>query len=330
MPEQKPLVLVLGDCLLDKQRYVTYSRQSPEDPSCPIGENEKEEWVLGGAANVARWIKGLGDAGAVRLTSHYSAHDPNASVLNRLLKEAGVEQTVYLLRRDGQGTVKERLYLRTGGPDESVPWRQVLRIDADTDMELTAEDAQVLCGHLALSAVVKKPAALVIADYGKGVCSGPHAERFLKELAAFVGAQEIPTIINSKYPQRWRSFVTDFLVCNQEEHGTLNGQATSARHLVITRAHRGVSAYVSGGAPWALHHEHAPSLAVDVRDVTGAGDAFLAGLTSHLIRIGFRRGQVLENGALRRALDEGQSAAAACVYQLGCGVPARLGLGEVG
>ena len=133
METSRPIVWILGDCLLDRQRYVTYSRQSPEEPTCPVGVGERAEWALGGAANVARWLAGLGVAHRTNLIAHYSRTDPHAGVLAECLRAAGITQCCHLDRRDGRLTVKERIYLQEPGKG----YQQVIRVDQDTDMELS-------------------------------------------------------------------------------------------------------------------------------------------------------------------------------------------------
>lgn len=322
MPGDKPLVYVLGDCILDHQRFVIYSRPSPEDPCCPVGTDERSEWVLGGAANVARWISGLGEVSQTVLVAHFSHADVRVDHLLKCLSRADVTPCCYLERGEGALTVKERLYLWDGDlEDPSVSWRQVLRIDSDTDVELSQKEAEELCAYF--SARINQPAVIVIADYGKGVFTGDYWPTLLQNLGEYAEAHRIPTIVNSKYPFRWSRWPADFLVCNDAEMRTLQGRPTDARHVITTHAAQGVTAHVNRG-PWSAVQVHEPTQAREVRDVTGAGDAFLAGLASHLVMTGFRRGQELTAEELRAAISAGQRAAALCVSQMGCGSPIHL------
>ena len=318
--------LVIGDAILDRSRFVTYERPSPEDLQCPVAIDERTEWVLGGAANVARWISGLGDVRRTSLIAHFSRNDKYADALAGGLYGAGITQCVHLSRPFGRGTVKERIYLQQENI-HGCTWQQVIRIDSDTDMTLSAAEAESFYGNADMLFACQRPAIVVVADYGKGVFTGDYAPKLLLSLEELVERHQVPIVVNSKFPSRWRSFPADFLVCNEKEYGDVRDQPLATRHLIVTRAERGVCALIYAGTGWATHKEYAPTLATVVRDVTGAGDAFLAGLASHLVKTGYRRGQVLENGSLLAATQEGQATAGACVHQLGCGVPGRLEVG---
>jgi len=58
---RKKKILVLGDVMIDRFLWGTVSRISPEAP-VPVVEIQRETTCLGGAANVAANIKGLGAA----------------------------------------------------------------------------------------------------------------------------------------------------------------------------------------------------------------------------------------------------------------------------
>lgn len=315
-----PLIYVIGDALLDRHRFVSYFRQSPEDPACPVGIGEQSEWALGGAANVAHWLAGLGRIGRVSLIAHYSRTDPHAAVLAEYLKASGITQYVHLQRREGWGTVKERVYLNGEKGTAIGAWRQVIRIDRETNITLSEQEARNFEVDLGGSCGVQQPAAIVVADYSKGVFLEPFGEQLLAGLERVANARQIPIFVNSKTPSRWRRFGADVLIANEVEMRTLQGEPTAARHVVTTCAARGVTAHVNSG-PWAAQQVHAPTQARAVRDVTGAGDAFLAGLSRHLVHVGFPRGGVLTAPALRAAIDAGQAAAADCCGQVGCGSP---------
>lgn len=312
----KPRVWVVGDCILDHHRYVRYSRPSPEDPDCPVCVDEREKWELGGAANVARWIAGLSDVGGVNLYAHWPRRAAHTPRLFECLDQAGVHLSTYFDDDSGRGTVKERVYVE----EEGRPSRQVVRIDEDTNVALTELEAVGLTeywrGVLNYHPV---PAALVVADYRKGVFTGGAGQSLIANLTAFADEFQIPLIVNSKRPQLWDFCAADFLVCNRYERAPAT-HVLAARCEIVTLAECGVYAKVAGG-PYVEQETLLPTLPVDV---TGAGDAFLAGLTVHLVGSGFRRGDVLTEERLRSSLVDAQLAAAHCCTQTGCGTPGRI------
>lgn len=323
---KNPSVYVIGDPILDLNRHVLHQRPSPEDPSCPVCVDERPTYGLGGAANVAAWVAGLLPTGFVTLHGHVPVTWSYVHDYTTLLTQANVRRGTFLERADGRGTLKERIWVCFTDPELSP--QQVVRIDQDTDIALSKVEADEFYANLHLACIRDgNPHAIVVADYGKGLFAGAAGERLIENLGLFCKAREIPTLVNSKYPDKWRSFGADFLICNEREFAQIRHTAVAmdvsrmARHFVVTRAEHGVSAYVHGGAPWAIAKVEAASHCLDARDVTGAGDAFLAGLASYLVGEGFHAGHVLSEDRLASALDHAQRAAAQCCQQIGCGTP---------
>lgn len=316
-------IWVIGDAILDLHRSVLHSRPSPEDPTCPVGIAEQHRFDLGGAANVAAWLTGLSSAPVV-LHCHTSRAWNRREQFSVALMRSKVILGPMLRRDFGWGTLKERIFVHF--EDTRLPAQQVVRIDRDTDMTLTSDEATQLIGHLQMMAERDEaPAALVIADYGKGLFVGSAGKQLIEGLATFAADHGILTVINSKYPAHWGAFGGDFLICNEKEFATIRDARLSGtyggRHFVITQAERGAVAYTHGGAPWAVNKVTAPTACAEALDVTGAGDAFLAGLTHHLVTEGVHSGALLSEERLSRALAAAQDAAATCCLQLGCGLP---------
>ena len=81
--------------------------------------------------------------------------------------------------------------------------------------------------------------------------------------------------------------------------------ALAADCLIETDGPNGLTVYFQSGTT------HFPSRATTVVDVTGAGDAFLAGFTAALLR----------DQSHREAIEQGLAAAAHCCSQIGVGDP---------
>src|SRR4026208_1103774 len=75
-------LLVIGDIMLDQFIWGHVARISPEAP-VPVVEFDRESFIPGGAANVARNLTALG--GAAKLFG-VVGNDPSAEVLLGLLK----------------------------------------------------------------------------------------------------------------------------------------------------------------------------------------------------------------------------------------------------
>src|SRR5215510_3452053 len=75
-------ILVVGDVMLDQFIWGSVARISPEAP-VPVVEFERESFMPGGAANVARNITALQSTAEL---FGVVGHDPAADQLKRLLK----------------------------------------------------------------------------------------------------------------------------------------------------------------------------------------------------------------------------------------------------
>lgn len=319
MSTREPLaerpIFVIGDLILDHDHFVVWQRASPEDPRCPVTMPDHESWALGGAGNVAHWVAGLRpDAPPPVLCGHLSDCTLGERIRD-LATRARVHAKGTLYAHDGEATVKERIYLK--GDDGR--WAQHLRIDRDTKAQLTHEQAE--CTLARLIGDVGVPSLIVIADYGKSVFQGPAVGQFQRAILREASQRGIPILLNTKHPATWVDCDVDFLVCNQHEYQQIAPRPTHAHHTIVTMAEQGVRAVVNGGTAWARLTVSEESMADTVCDVTGAGDAFLAGLAVKAAQEGFRRDQRLDEAALRAYLHAGQSAAAACCQQYGVGIP---------
>jgi bifunctional ADP-heptose synthase (sugar kinase/adenylyltransferase) len=271
-------ICVIGDAICDLRRWGPSSRTSPEDPNCRVIDMVGEHWELGGAANVARWLAEGQKEYEVHLICQY-AFDNVGRQLERLCRESGIHLSKYLMRLQSQyhTTVKERICVidpATGRIGQHV------RCDRDTNMAMTPHDRDGLLAYLTES----DPFDLyVVADYNKGVFTGVHAPKFLRRLGHLAGSKHL--IVNSKTPGRWAETPMTALICNQKESESLKIEgprtdnalhgAVEADHLVITMSENGVRLLHDPNGDFEV--VRADTKAGTVLDVTGAGDAFMAG-----------------------------------------------------
>ena len=157
----QPRLMVLGDLILDRYTYGNAERISQEAPVVVLRADRREA-RLGGAANVANMLSGLESevtcCGVVGV-------DTAGDELRRLLVEAGVNCDLVLQDDSRPTSVKERFVGRASSRHPS----QILRVDV--------EKCDALCGTLEAQLIEKIAAemprhdALLISDYGKGVCT---------------------------------------------------------------------------------------------------------------------------------------------------------------
>ena len=134
--------------------------------------------------------------------------------------------------------------------------------------------------------------AVVVSDYNKGSVS----YELIEELIAL----SIPIFIDTKKTNLER-FQGAWVKINELEYSKITSECTG---LIVTRGARGASA---------LHHDvDVPAPVVEVTDVTGAGDTFIAALTY----------QYLSTRDLTQAIEFAVRASAVTVQHLGVYAPA--------
>ena len=165
--------------------------------------------------------------------------------------------------------------------------QQIVRIDNDVESTpITFE-----------TAIPNVYDAVVVSDYNKGTVS----YELIEELVAL----SIPIFIDTKKTDLER-FQGAWVKINELEYSKIKSECSG---LIVTRGSRGASA---------IHHDinvHSPD--VEVVDVTGAGDTFLAALTY----------QYLDTGNIEKAIKFANEASAVTVQHLGVYAPTLKEMG---
>ncbi|PCN47674.1 D-glycero-beta-D-manno-heptose 1-phosphate adenylyltransferase [Curtobacterium sp. 'Ferrero'] len=153
LDDQEPLVVVVGDCILDRWTVGEAERVSREAPA-PIVRVTETIAVPGGAANTAVNARALG--ARVRMVG-YVGDDEAGRTLRDRLAAAGVDTTFLVEVAGATTTTKDRV---VGGD------RVVVRVDAIADPPDAAARAQL---GTALRRALRCADAAVVCDYGLGV-----------------------------------------------------------------------------------------------------------------------------------------------------------------
>ena len=114
LPFHKAQVLVVGDVMLDEYLNGDVRRISPEAP-VPVARVRSQHACLGGAANVAANVVGLG---ATCYLAGFVGSDAHAQVFARLAQEAGIH---FLETRSAKPTIAKVRVLGGG--------QQIVRLD---------------------------------------------------------------------------------------------------------------------------------------------------------------------------------------------------------
>lgn len=275
---QKASVFVLGDLILDTYVSGKVSRISPEAP-VPVVLEEKKWAVLGGAANAAANIAGFG---ALVYLAGRIGSDVDGDTFRALCKNLHID-TSYVVVSSGTPTTR-KLRVMAG-------YQQVVRIDSETLQALAPpEEGAILAGFRNFAAQ-KAPKALVISDYGKGVCS----VNLLGQLIREAEAAKIPVITDPKSSDMKRYAGTTIMKPNLSEgremlkaarpgvrfeqfeeevnavcEAVLSGSGSS--NVVLSLSEKGVTLRGKDVAS----PVNFKSMALQVADVSGAGDTMVA------------------------------------------------------
>ena len=151
-------ILVLGDVMLDQFIWGRVARISPEAP-VPVVELERESFMPGGAANVAR---NLADLAVPTDLFGVVGQDDAARNLKELLVQQKIGCSGLLSIANRMTSIKTRIVAHQ---------QQVVRVDRETRSDLDEKTSRRLVS--VLKKELDSTAALILGDYGKGVITQP-------------------------------------------------------------------------------------------------------------------------------------------------------------
>lgn len=263
-------IMVLGDIMLDHYIWGRVERISPEAP-VPVLDVKKEEYRLGGAANVALNIKSLG--AEVCLVGVYG-DDDHGVLLEDTLKSNGIGTQGLVQVKGRISTLKTRI---------SNHIQQIVRVDHEQCDPVDEAVTEALKAKVLDQ--IDSCDALIIEDYDKGVMT-PQLIRLCVELA---GRGVIVAVDPKKRHFMDYGGVTIFKPNFKEFEEGLNRkfqdipsflEAAQAfrkeqeiRYLVVTKGAEGMYLFDDEDT----HHFEAR--AREVFDVSGAGDTVITVLT---------------------------------------------------
>jgi D-beta-D-heptose 7-phosphate kinase/D-beta-D-heptose 1-phosphate adenosyltransferase len=262
-------ILVVGDVMLDKYVWGAVERISPEAP-VPVLRGTQVTHCPGGAANVAMNVTGLG---AKAIVVGLVGADEDADLLKCDLQAAGVE-TSFVSAADRPTTSKLRILSRN---------QQMLRLD----FEKRGDPDDAVCQEVIRQSrdAISSCAAVILSDYAKGALTEPVCAAIIND-ARTLG---IPVLVDPK-SQTFHKYRNATTVCpNLQEMALATGEAADAieslllagesclqecglEFLTVTLGEKGIAVVRKGS------RIHAPVVARQVLDVSGAGDTVIATL----------------------------------------------------
>lgn len=272
-------ILVIGDLMLDQFVWGNVRRISPEAP-VPIVEFERESFMPGGAANVARNLT------ALQVPTELFGivgHDETARKLKQLLMEQGVVCEGILGDRARPTSIKTRIIAHH---------QQMVRVDREATEPLEPKTSKRLLE--ALEHRIYQADAVIVGDYGKGVVT----QAMLDAVKAICRDRGVWLSLDPKPVNRLDLNGLSLITPNRKEAFELAGKDDRTRGpeplndvplidavhtlldkvqpalLLVTLGDQGMLLCRRGEKPF-----HIPTVAQEVFDVSGAGDTVIASFT---------------------------------------------------
>jgi len=272
-------ILVVGDVMLDHFIWGSVARISPEAP-VPVVDFEQENFMPGGAANVARNLTALNAPtelfGVVGL-------DLAARQLKRLLNAHHIGCRGLVGNAARATSVKTRIVAHK---------QQVVRIDRETRDGLDRPLTRRLLS--ALAPALQNTAAMIVGDYGKGVIT----QSLLDGIKQLCRSHGVWLSLDPKPVHHLNLTGLSLITPNRKEAFELANLPDETRHhnpladlnlrrvaerllnelrpalLLITLGELGMLLCQRDQKPF-----HIPTIAQEVFDVSGAGDTVIASFT---------------------------------------------------
>jgi len=259
-------ILVIGDIILDAYIFGTVDRISQEAP-VPIMSIAEKNFKPGGAANVALNLSGLGaNVQLIGLTGS----GINSDELQKCF-EKNNNINLHLVKDEGRPTSVKTRIIADG--------KQVARLDDEATNEINQIHKKKLMSIF--DANSKNIDGIIIEDYNKGTLSSD----LIVYIIDSASNNSIPVYVDPKYDnyehyKGVRLFKPNLVEYNtivrNKNFGALPGSGFKFKEyidseiLLLTLGAEGMSLYFND------EHNHIPTKARKVYDVSGAGDTVIA------------------------------------------------------
>ncbi len=272
---KKYRILVIGDLMWDEYIWGNCDRISPEAP-VPVIQSRKEERIPGGATNVLRNLITLGIIPSIM---GVVGSDQNGFAMQKEIRKWGLELSHVWEVIDRPTIVKTRIFARN---------QQILRLDREDPKPVKKYIENRLLE--VLSRDIDQFDSIILSDYGKGLFTP-----FLIEEIISLAQKSKKYLVVDPQVSNFKSYSgANLLTPNEKEAslamkvdipsnnreieklGSMILKSLDIQHLLITRAHKGMTLFdKSSNTPIYI-----PTIAKEVYDVTGAGDTVVSVFTA--------------------------------------------------
>jgi D-beta-D-heptose 7-phosphate kinase/D-beta-D-heptose 1-phosphate adenosyltransferase len=269
LQNKTPKILVIGDLLIDHYLWGSCERISPEAPVQVINV-DRESTVLGGAGNVINNLKALGaEVDVISVVSECKASEE----LKDLLKSIMVDTKHLITQKDRVTSKKSRIIAAN---------QQVMRYDRESTDEINNK-SQIAILKI-FKAIVSNYDVILLSDYGKGLFTFD----LTQSLIGIANENKKKLLVDPKGIDYSKYKGAYLLTPNKKEaneatHSVIKDNESLTQAIkslkeqcnlevsLITLSEQGVAVFDN---ELRIH----PTVAIEVFDVTGAGDTVLASL----------------------------------------------------
>ena len=258
--------------MVDSYIWGRVTRISPEAP-VPVVAQNRSEFRMGGAANVALNVHSLG---AQPVLCSVIGQDSYANIFLDLLKKEQLTTEGIIQSGNRITTVKTRVISGS---------QHLLRIDHETEDFLDSQQEHQLFDNI--TGIINKSRidAIIFQDYDKGAITPGLIER----LTGFAASKNIPTLVdpkkrnfgfyknNSLFKPNFKEFVEGLNIhLDKKDFDSMFNAAkllhnnSGFNHVMITLSELGI--FISNGEEYHV----IPAEVRDIADVSGAGDTVIS------------------------------------------------------
>ena len=269
LQNKTPKILVIGDLMIDHYLWGSSERISPEAP-VPVVNIDSESTVLGGAGNV---INNLYALGAVVDVISVIGECEASKELKDLLCNIKID-TQYLITQTNRVTSKKSRIIAAQ--------QQVARYDLESTSEINNKSQVAILS--VFKKIVNNYDVILLSDYGKGVLTFELTE----SLISVANENKKKLLVDPKGLDYSKYRGAYLLTPNKKEAGEAtnlviqdNKSLAQAIKMLKKQCNLEVSLITLSDQGVAIFDDELrihPTVAIEVFDVTGAGDTILASL----------------------------------------------------
>ncbi len=268
-------IYVIGDVMIDHYIYGSCDRISPEAP-VQVVDVKADEYTLGGAGNV---IKNLASFGATTGIISVCGKDDGLKIVTDGFDKLKVSNHTLIVDTTRPTTIKTRVVSNK---------HQLLRLDRESKHYITDDIAERILAELTNQ--ISKIEILIISDYCKGVLS----PALIISIIDICRRNGVKTIVDSKEPVLAKYKYASIIKPNRKEASIATGikivddqtlelackkiaDDTQCEAVIVTLSEEGMGIYQNNKLT------KIPTKALEIFDVTGAGDTVIAAIAFALL-----------------------------------------------